>query len=101
GEDHDGTLGHPLDELAVPVVGALQGEDPLALRAADDQGVDLAAADRLEGLLGLLTAGAQELELLAGRRLALARRRLAAGRHGALRPTGGSKGRPRTARTER
>ena len=58
GEGSD-ALAHLVHEDAVVVIGAGEREDPIAARSADDDGVHLAAADRLQRLFRFEEALAQ------------------------------------------
>ncbi len=61
--DGQAGLGHRLDHQPVEALGLAEREDPLALAAGDDDGVDLAFADGPEGVLGLGQLAPQALEL--------------------------------------
>ena len=63
GRDGQADLGHRLDHQPVEALGLAEREDPLALAAGDDDGVDLAFADGPEGVLGLGQSAPQALEL--------------------------------------
>ena len=58
-------MGHLRDQQPVGVVGRLQGVDLLPA-GLDEDGIDLAGAQRAQGVLGLFQAAAQLLVLPAG-----------------------------------
>jgi hypothetical protein len=59
------SLLHVLDELAVARIGAREHQHPLGILArADDEGVDLAVADRVAQLLGIAQLLPEGLDLL-------------------------------------
>jgi hypothetical protein len=59
-----GTVPHRLDHHPVGEVGTLKREHPVALGRPVDQRVDVAVADRAQGLLGLIQSPAQLVRLL-------------------------------------
>src|SRR5258705_2553406 len=64
GGQRERALLHLLDEHPVGLLGGLEGEQLLAVRAFDDEPVDLALANRAQGLVGFLELSLELLDLL-------------------------------------